>query len=187
MEDSRIIELYWLRDESAVAESERKYGSYCRTLAENILHDRRDAEECVSDTWLRAWNAIPPESPGNLKLFFARIARNLAFDRYEARSAAKRGGGETALVLDELAECVPSADGTEASFDAEELARCVRDFARSLPDRERNIFVKRYFYTETVKKIAKRYALTAGNVSVMLSRIRKKLRVELERKGYLNG
>lgn len=105
MEDHQIVELYWQRNADAISETADKYGDYCFAIAENILHNAEDSEECVNDTWLRAWNAIPPQKPAVLRMFLAKITRNLSFDRFHARNAEKRGGGEMALVLDELGEC----------------------------------------------------------------------------------
>lgn len=184
LEDSRIIELYWRRDPDAIPETAQKYGAYCFTVADNILHSAPDAEECINDTWLHAWNAMPPQRPRQLRSFLARLARNLAFDRFRVRNAEKRGGGEIALVLDELGECLGGAD-TEAAFEAGELRQCIRRFVRSLPERDGNVAVRRYFFAEPVAEIAKRYGLTENHVAVILSRTRKKLKAHLLKEGYL--
>ena len=184
VEDEEIVRLYYARDEGAIRQTEQKYGPFCRRLAANLLPAREDAEECVNDTWLRAWNAIPPQRPRVLRLFLARITRNLAFDRFQARSAEKRGGGELDLALDELAECLGGAD-TEAEFEARELGQCIRQFVRALPEREGNILVRRYFFADPVAEIAKRYGLSENNVMVILSRTRKKLKAHLLKEGYL--
>ena len=184
MEDRQIIELFRQRSGDAVSEAADKYGAYCYSIADSILHSAEDAEECVNDTWLRAWNAIPPQRPRVLRLFLARITRNLAFDRFQARSAEKRGGGELDLALDELAECLGGAD-TEAEFEARELGQCIRQFVRALPEREGNILVRRYFFADPVAEIAKRYGLSENNVMVILSRTRKKLKAHLLKEGYL--
>lgn len=184
MEDHQIIELYWQRNADAVAETANKYGAYCFAVAENILHSPEDSEECVNDTWLHTWNAIPPQRPRMLRMFLAKITRNLSFDRFHARNAKKRGGGEIALVLDELAECLGGGADTEAAYEAKELRECIRCFVRSLPEREGNVLVRRYFFAESVADIAKRYGLTENNVTVILSRARKKLKVHLLKEGY---
>lgn len=184
MEDARIIELYWQRDESAISTTDTKYGSYCYQVAYNILSDRQDSEECVSDTWLRAWNVMPPQRPDKLKLFLAKITRNLSLDCLKARYAHKRGGGEMPLILDELQECVASDGNTESEFMARELHRDVNAFVRGLSEREGNLFIRRYFYCESVEAAARRYGLTAGNAAVILSRTRRKLKDFLEQKGY---
>ena len=108
MEDSAIIDLYWAREERALSETDTKYGGYCRSIAHNILKNREDSEECVSDTWLHAWNAMPPQRPSILSSFLGRITRNLSFDRCRRQNAEKRGGGSLPLALDELSECVPA-------------------------------------------------------------------------------
>ncbi len=187
MEDRQIIALYWQRDTAAIEETSQKYGSYCFSVADRILQNPQDSEECVNDTWLRAWNAMPPHKPAKLSAFLAKITRNLAFDRYTARSAEKRGGGEMALVLEELAECVPSHSDVARDYEYQELVNAVQSFAVALPGRECNVFLRRYFYAEAVSEIAKRYALTQNHVMVMLSRTRKKLRTFLEKEGFLNG
>ena len=184
MEDSQIVELYWQKNANAISETADKYGMYCFTIADNILHSAEDSEECVNDTWLRAWNAIPPQKPDVLRIFLARITRNLAFNRFNARNAQKRGGGEIALVLDELGECLGGAD-TEAAYEAKELRQCIRRFVRSLPEREGNVLVRRYFFAESAADIAKRYGLTENNVMVILSRTRRKLKAHLLKEGYL--
>lgn len=185
MEDSQIIELYWRRSADAVSETNGKYGAYCFAIANNILRSAEDAEECVNDAWMRAWNAMPPQRPRVLRMFLGRITRNLAFDRFRERSAEKRGGGETALVLDELGECLGDGASAEAAFEAEELRRCVGRFVRALPEREGNVLARRYFFAEPVADIAKRYGLTENNVMVILSRTRKKLKAHLMKEGYL--
>ena len=185
MEDSQIIELYWQKDADAIMETANKYGAYCFTIAENILHNTEDSEECVNDTWLHAWNIIPPQKPNVLRMFLAKITRNLSFDRFHARKAEKRGGGEIVLVLDELAECLAGGSDVEAAYEAAELEQCICCFVRALPERDRNVFVRRYFFTEPISAIAERYSLTVNNVTVILSRTRKKLKTELMKEGYL--
>ena len=157
MEDSRIVELYWQKNADAIKETDSKYGAYCFTIADNILHNKEDSEECVNDTWLNAWNAMPPQKPTKLQMFLAKITRNLSFNRFNARSAEKRGGGEIVLVLDELAECLAGESDVESEYEARELGRCIRMFVRALPERDGNVFVRRYFFTEPVAEIAKRY------------------------------
>ena len=185
MEDNEIVALFLERDPRALAAAADKYSAYCRAVADHILRSPEDTEECLNDTWLRAWNAIPPQKPRNLKLFLARIARNLALDRYSARRAEKRGGGEMELVLDELAECLPDHTDVEREYEGRELEQFVRSFVRGLPVREGNVFVRRYFYAESVAEIGRRYGLTDNHVMVILSRTRAKLRKQLKKEGYL--
>ena len=184
MEDAQIVELYWQRNENAISESNRKYGSYCMAIANNILSDAQDAEECVSDTWLRAWSAIPPERPAMLKLFLAKITRNLAVDRLKAKLAQKRGGGEAELILEELAQCAISGNDTESEYIAKELGRSINRFVRGLPEREGNLFIRRYFFGENLDAVAARFGMTAHNAAVILSRVRQKLKNYLEQEGF---
>lgn len=185
MEDSQIVELYWRKNADAISETANKYGAYCFTIANNILHSAEDSEECVNDTWFQAWNAMPPQRPNVLRMFLAKITRNLSFNRFHARSVEKRGGGEITLVLEELSECLASGSDVEAAYEATELEQCIQRFVRALPQRDRNVFVRRYFFTEPISTIAERYGLTANNIAVILSRTRKKLKLELTKKGYL--
>ena len=186
MKDSKIIELYWQREPDAIAETDRKYGSYCFTIAHNILRNREDSEECVNDTWLRAWNVIPPKRPDVLQMFLARITRSIAFNRWSAQNAKKRGGGEIVLVLDEFSECIAGKNDVESEIEEKELSECVRLFVRALPVRDGNVFVRRYFFNETITEIAEKYGLSRDNVTVILSRTRKKLKTHLQREGYVS-
>jgi RNA polymerase sigma-70 factor (ECF subfamily) len=186
VEDGKIVELYWQKNENAIKETNRKYGAYCFAIADNILHNKEDSEECVNDTWLNAWNAIPPQKPTKLRLFLAKITRNLSFNRFNARSAEKRGGGEIALVLDELAECLACESDVVSEYEVRELGRCIQKFVRTLPERDGNVFVRRYFFTESVAQIAKKYGLTENNVRVILSRTRAKLKTYLIKEGFSN-
>lgn len=185
MEDCQIIELYWQKNADAISRTADKYGAYCFAIAENILHSTEDSEECVNDTWLHAWNAMPPQRPNVLRMFLAKITRNLSFDRFNARNAQKRGGGEMALVLDELGECLGGGADTEAAYEAKELRQFIRSFVRALPERDGNVLVRRYFFAEPVADIAKRYGLSENNVTVILSRTRGKLKAQLLKEGYL--
>lgn len=184
--DAQIIDLYWNRDAQAISASMNRYGSYCFSIADGILNNAQDAEECVNDTWLRAWNAIPPTRPAVLKIFFAKITRHLSFDKYKAGKALKRGGGNIQLVLDELAECIADESDVEGQVDAKELGKVINQFVASLPEREQNLFVRRYFFSEPIKAIADRYGLRENSVYVTLSRIRKRLRSHLSKEGYFN-
>ena len=185
MEDHQIIELYWQKNADAISETASKYVAYCFTIAYHILHSVEDSEECVNDTWLHAWNAMPPQWPNVLRMFLARITRNLSVNRFNTRSAEKRGGGEINLVLDELSDCLASGADVEAEYEVRELEQCIRRFVRELPERDGNVFVRRYFFTEPVAAIAGRYDLTENHVAVILSRTRKRLKVKLAKEGYL--
>ena len=186
MEDQRIIELYWSRSTEAIQQTAHKYGAYCFSIADRILHSKEDAEECVNDTWLRAWNSIPPHKPQRLSLFLAKITRNLSFNRFQAKSAEKRGGGEMDLVLDELAECLACETDVVAAYEAKELGQSIRRFVSSLPERESNVFLRRYFFAEPISEIAKRLRITENHVMVILSRTRKKLKSQLIKEGYFH-
>lgn len=185
MDDRDIIDLYWARDQRAVGETAAKYGPYCAAVADNILHDSRDTEECVNDTWLKAWNAMPPQRPQRLKLFLARITRNLAFDRWRKGSAQRRGGGELPLALEELGECVPGQDEVEGTVAAAELAESMQRFLAARPALDRDLFLRRYFYVESAAAIARRYGMSREKVSMRLMRARKKLKDHLTEEGYL--
>ena len=185
MEDSRIVELYWQKNPDAIKETDKKYGAYCFAVADHILRSKEDSEECVNDTWLNAWNAMPPQKPARLQMFLAKITRNLAFNRFSVRSAEKRGGGEIILVLDELAECLAGESDVESEYEARELGQCIRRFVRALPERDGSVFLRRYFFTESVAEISKRLGLTQNNVMVILSRTRKKLKTNLIKEGFI--
>ena len=184
MEDNAIIDLYFARDELAIAETDRKYGTYCYTVANRILSSREDCEETVSDTYYHTWNAIPPQRPDVLKLFLAKITRNLAFSRWRKLSAAKRGGGETELVLEELAGCVPGAVCIDDNLNLKELAATIQSFLDTLNRRERDIFLRRYFFTDDAQTIARRWGMKRTQVNTILTRIRKKLKTYLTQEGY---
>ena len=185
MEDEQILTLYWQRDSRAIEASQKKYGTYCLAVSRSILADPRDCEECVSDTWLHAWQAIPPHRPAALGMFLAKLTRRLSFNRWKANAAQKRGGGQLPLVLEELEECVGREADPAGPLMARELAESIGRFVRALPAREGDVFTRRYFFTEAIPDIARRYGLTANHTAVLLSRTRKKLRQHLEEEGYL--
>ena len=184
MEDREIVELYWRRSDRAVQESEKKYGPWCRTIAKNIVADLRDAEECVSDTWLAAWNAMPDKRPEKLGGFLGKLTRNLALDRWRAAQRRKRGGGETPLALEELSECIPDGGNVEETVELRELSRTVAAFVRALPETERQVFASRYYALASMEEIAARSGFSQAKVKSMLHRTRLRLRAELEKEGY---
>lgn len=186
MKDKDIVSLFWSRNQEAIVESEKKYGASCFRVANNILGSIEDAQECVSDTWFHAWNGIPPQKPEKLGSFLLKITRNLSLNRLRDGKTQKRGGGEAMLALEELAQCIASSENVETALEARELGACIRRFVRNLPEREGNIFVRRYFYTDPLADIAKRYGLTENNVTVILSRTRKKLKNQLVKEGLLD-
>ena len=183
MEDKRIVEMYWQRDEQALTLTRRKYGAYCHAIALQILHSREDAAECENDTYLRAWNAIPPDKPHGLRAYLGAITRRLSLDRWRERKSAKRGGGEVALSLDELGDCVSHPDSVPDTVEAAQVAAVLSDFLRSLPSAECDVFLRRYWYFDSVAQIAKRYGFSESKVKMTLSRTRDKLRVRLEKEG----
>lgn len=185
MKDEEIIELYFKRNERAIEETDSKYGNYLESIAENILNDELDAEECLNDTYLKTWDRIPPTRPRVLKAFLAKITRELAFDKYRAIRSIKRGNGTMHEILDELEECIPASNGVEQSILGKELENIVADFVRGLPEREAYIFLSRYFYVEDITDISKKYGMSKNNVSVTLSRLRTKLQTRLLKEGYL--
>ena len=183
MEDCEILDLYWQRSDQAIRESDRKYGNYCHTIAMNICGSREDAEECVSDTWLTAWNQIPPKRPSILSAFFGAITRNGAINRLRAERRAKRGGGQTDLALSELEQCIPSAQNVEQELEGKELEAGIRSFVAGLRSNDRNIFLARYFYLTPVKEIAQRLGCSESKVKTTLYRLRIKLQTYLKEEG----
>ena len=180
MEDREIIALYWARDEAAIRESDRRYGRTCRRVANSILASREDTEECVSSTWLRAWETMPPQRPTRLGVFLAAITRHLAIDRWRHDTAQQRGGGQVPLCLDELAECV----GEETSIeDRMVLRQTLETFLRGLTEQERRLFLYRYWYLMIVREAAGRCGLTVGAAKMRLLRLRQRLREALEQEG----
>lgn len=185
MEDKEIIALYFQRDESAVTHSQLKYGAYCNTIARNITGCTEDAEECVSETWFKAWNAIPPQRPTFLKAFLGKITRNLALDSVRRKTAESRGGGAVPLVLEELAECIPAKSSVEDQVDARELGRIISTFVRSLKERDGDLFLRRYFYMDSLEEAAKHVGLSPKHAAVSLHRTRKRLEDYLRKEGYI--
>ena len=188
MEDNQIVDLYRERDERAIAESDAKYRRYCVQIAMNILENAQDAEECVNDTYLRAWNAIPPSRPVKLGAFLGKITHNLSLDRYKAKKTAKRGNSLFLVSLDELSECVPDGStGFGSGFDDETEARrigeCINKFLRKQSGEVRDIFICRYFYSDSIGEICRRFGHSESKVKSLLHRTRSKLKKFLESEG----
>ena len=183
MDDQRIVELYWQRDEDAIKETKEKYGRYCYSIAYNILKSPEDAEECESDTYLEAWNAMPPERPDPLRSFIGMLSRRISLDKWRRKNAEKRGGGETALSFDELEECIPSGKGIDEELSEIELGRMISEFLSALPESECNVFLRRYFYFDSINDICKRYGFGQSKVKMMLKRTREKLMKKLTEEG----
>ena len=184
MDDNGIIQLYWDRNDQAIRATSEKYGHYCKTIAKNILNNEEDAEECVNDTYLNAWNSMPSHWPEQLVTFLGKITRNLSFNKYKHDHAEKRGGGEITLVLDELTDCVSDVDNVEQMFDRQELVITINSFVRSLSSEKRNIFVRRYWYADSISDIASDYGMLQGTVSKTLERTRKQLKAYLTERGF---
>ena len=153
MEDRKIVDLYWQRDENAIPETAAKFGGYCRTIAYNILSDAEDAEECLNDTWLRAWNTMPTNRPSRLAPYLGKLSRWISLTRLREKTSLKRGGGETALVLDELAEAVDSGADVEKAVELKELNAALRRFLKSLGETERQVFLARYWFIASIAEI----------------------------------
>lgn len=184
MDDHQIVDLYWARSHLAVEASSRKYGALCRSIAMNLLGDRRDAEECVNDTWHRAWNTMPPQRPNSLRAYLCRIVRNLSIDRWRQRYSAKRGGGMEALVL-ELEECVPAVPSAEEQWEAQEVARAVERWLQTLDEEERDLFLRRYWCGDAVKELAAGLGCSSNGLAQRLRRLRQSLRLALEKEGVV--
>ena len=184
LEDSKIIALFHERSEQAIAELDKKYGSAVKRTAANILTDQLDVEECANDTYLRAWNSIPPQKPDPLVSYVCKIARNLALDKYHANRAKKRNG-EFDLILDEMETCIPSALCVETELEAKELSAAISRFLLTLDKKDRFLFVRRYWYADSVTALAAMTGGSANLISVRLFRIREKLKKALLKEGYL--
>lgn len=183
MDDLDIIELFWRRSEQAIEETDKKYGRYCHTIACNICGSQQDAEECVSDTWFRAWNLMPPERPNVLSVFLGRLTRNIAINCIQSKSRKKRGSGETALALDELNECIPGGTDPASAFDENELKKAICGFVARLPESEKAVFVLRYWYLASIDEISQKMKFSQGKVKTMLFRSRRKLASFLKEEG----
>ena len=183
MNDREIVNLYWQRSEQAITETAQKYGRYCQIIAYNILENSEDAEECVNDTWMSAWNAMPDKRPERLSPFLARITRNFALTRVVRRRAKKRGGGEVALALEGLDECLAADCDLEKELEDRELSRVIDAFIGQLGEEERLVFVSRYWFVATEREIAEKLGMSRSGVSAMLKRTREKLKIYLLREG----
>ncbi len=182
MDDGQIIDLYWNRDQRAVRETDGKYGKLLHSIAWNLLQSREDSEECVNDTYLRAWNTIPPTRPEAFRTWLGQITRNLSLDRWKNRKAEKRGGGAE-ILLGELEDCLPSQAGPERVVEEQELAEALNIFLWGLSLESRAMFLRRYWYGQNVAEVAEALGCGAGKVKSSLFRSRKALRAYLEQEG----
>lgn len=185
MEDCQIVDLYWKRSEDAIKETAAKYGRYCYHIAYNILQDNRDAEESVNDTYLGAWNTLPPHKPAILSTYLGKLTRRISINLWKKNRTARRGGGEVPLALEELSECIPAENRVEYEIETAELSRAVNDFVMSLPLTERRVFVLRYWYLDPICEICDQFGFSQSKVKSMLHRIRHKLMLHLRKEGFL--
>ena len=185
MDDEKIIELYWNRRESAIKETSRKYGRFCFYIANHILRNKEDSDECVNDTYLQIWNTVPPQRPQSLKAFLGKITRNLALHKWEKRRAKKRGKDEITYVLEEMQECIPGQSNVECITEQLVLVDTINDFLACLDLENRKIFMARYFCFLSIKEIADQYHLGASKVKMSLFRSREKLKNKLEQEGIV--
>ena len=183
MKDKEIIELFWKRDETAIAVTAELYGKYCYSIAYYILRNQEDADECVNDTWLNVWKSIPPQRPNRLSAYLGKITRNLSLNRYKLRTARKRGMGQVELTLSELEDCVPAQTDLEQLTDEMVLVDAIEAFLREQPRTARRIFVGRYWYLYPIRDLAAAYRISESKVVSLLFRMRKKLKLHLEKEG----
>lgn len=185
MEDSQILKLYFARSEQAIQETDAKYGGYCYSIAFNILTNREDAEESVSDTYMAAWNSIPPKRPDIFSAFLGRITRYISIDRWRKYRSQKRGGGEIPLALEELSECVSQGEVPEERLQKKELEAALNRFLESLPELERDVLLCRYWYMDAISDIAEKSGISQSKVTSMLHRLRGRLKSCLQKEGLL--
>ena len=185
MDDAKIVELYWARSDAALTETAKKFGPYCHTIAYNVLENVEDSEECVNDTYMRAWNSMPDKRPAALAPYLGRITRNLALNRIIEKNTLKRGGGEAALALDELDECTASSYSLEREVEAREIAAAMNRFLSKLPDTERALFISRYWFMASVRELAEKFGFSESKTVSMLRRTRLKLRKFLTGEGLV--
>ena len=183
MEDRQIVDLYWQRSDLAISETNQKYGRYCHCIAYRICGTDEDAEECVNDTWLRAWNLMPDQRPTILSAFLGRITRNFAINLIKTKNRIKRGGGEAVLALDELEECIPGGRNPEQALEEKELEKAIGRFVSQLPQPEKTIFVLRYWRVAPIDEISEKLQFSKGKIKSSLFRTRRKLRDYLQEEG----
>ena len=185
MDDQSIVALFWERSEQAIAETDRKYGAYCYSIAYHALANSEDAEESVSDTYMAAWNQLPPHRPSILATFLGKITRRISINRWKAKNTAKRGGGQITLTLEELDDCVDGKQNIERAYESHELVWAFNRFLETLPETERDVFLRRYWFFDSIADIAESFGFAQSKVTSMLYRTRGKLRKQLEKEGFL--
>ncbi|MBQ3504848.1 MAG: sigma-70 family RNA polymerase sigma factor [Oscillospiraceae bacterium] len=184
MDDKHIVDLFFSRSEEAITQTDKKYGRYCYSIAYNILTNKEDAEESVSDTYMTAWRAIPPRRPSVLSTFLGKITRHISIDRWRERSATKRGGGEVPLALEELKDCISGMQDVEMEYERKEVLKTYVKFLEALPTTERRVFLCRYWYVESIETIADKFGFSQSKVKTMLHRTRANLRKQFAKEGF---
>lgn len=184
MEDSQIVSLYWQRSEEAIDRTEQKYGRYLTTIAYNILNDREDSQESVNDTYLAAWDSMPPHKPQVLSTYLGKLTRRISIDLLRKRSTQKRGCGEYTLSLDELGECI-GGNSTEEAVDVQALSAAIAGFLRTVSPDARNVFIGRYYYLDPIKKIAGYCGISESKAKILLHRTRQSLWEYLQKEGFV--
>lgn len=185
MDDELIVQLYWDRSENAISETDKKYGAYCHSIAYSILQSKEDAEESVNDTYMDAWNSIPPHRPAMLATFLGKIARRISIDRWRNLNRIKRGGGEITVALEELDQCVAGSHDVEKEIEKQELTLAINRFLDTLSISDRRVFLARYWYMDSIQEIASQFHFSQSKVMSKLFRLRNKLRRQLEKEGYV--
>ena len=183
LDNSTIIDLFWKRSETAVAETELKYGNYCKSIAYNILGSHEDAEECANDAYIKAWSSIPPQKPVSLCAYLAKITRNLSLNKYKQRKALKRVPSEIELIFHELEDCIPAAGTPESESETDSIAEALGSFLKALADGNQIVFVRRYWYGDSIRSICERFGISESKVKSILYRCRGKLKKHLEKEG----
>lgn len=184
MQDTSIVELYWLRDEAAIRETQNKYGRYLTKIAYNILSDLEDSMESVNDTYLHAWNSIPPHRPDILSTYLAKITRRVSIDIYRRNHRQKRQASQYALSLSELTDCLSEGNTTETTADLQLLSKTINAFLRDLPDEPRTLFIARYFFLDSLKEAAALCHMSESKAKSMLHRTRQSLKLHLKQEGF---
>lgn len=185
MDDDLILDLYWARSESAINETAKKYGSYCLAIAGNILQNNEDAEECVNDTYHKTWDTIPPQRPTIFRAFLGKVVRNLSLNKYKEQRTKKRGGDDIALMYSELEDCIPSKNSVEMEYESNLVIGAINSYLLSLDRENRIVFVRRYWYADSIGAIATRFQMSESKVKSMLFRTRNKLKTYLENEGVI--
>lgn len=184
MTDNAIINLFWDRNELAISSTEEKYQSYLYKISTNILYNEQDVKECLNDTYLSVWNSIPPNRPKSFKVYIGKIIRNISLNKLKSERAKKRGGGQAEAVLCELNECVSTVFDIAEELNEKELTGLIEIFLRSQPKQKRNVFIKRYWYLNSINEISAEFNMNESKVTAILFRMRKELKTILEKEGF---